>query len=80
MLQARLRDLRRRLDEYGLHRSVDDLSWDELIDLYDAALEDAATEVGIAVPGRPEATRRRFTRQHREQLEAALAERGIHVR
>lgn len=78
--QARLRDLRRRLDDYGLHRSADDLSWDELIDLYDAALEDAATLVGIVAPDRPEATRRRFTRRHREQLEAALAERGIRVR
>jgi hypothetical protein len=78
--QARLRDLRQRLDNYGLRRSIDDHSWDELVDLYDAAIEDAAALVGIVVPERPEYTRRRFTRRHREQLEAALAERGIRVR
>jgi hypothetical protein len=78
--EVRLRDLRRRLDDYGLRRSVDDLSWDELIDLYDAALEEAATLAGIVVPERPGATRRRFSRRHREQLEAALTERGIRVR
>jgi hypothetical protein len=78
--EAQLRDLRQRLDDYGLHRSAGDRSWDELIDLYDAALEDTAALVGIVVPERPEHTRHRFTRRHREQLEAALATRGIQVR
>ena len=79
-VEARLRDLRQRLDDYGLHRSADDRSWDELVDLYDAALEDAAALEGLAVPRRPGVTRRRFTRHHREQLETALAERGLRVR
>lgn len=78
--ETQLRDLRQRLDDYGVHRSADDHSWDELVDLYDGALEGAATLVGIVVPERPKSTRRRFTRQHREQLEAALAARGIHTR
>ena len=78
--EARLRDLRRRLDGYGLHRSVDERSWDELVDLYDAALEDVAVQAGIVVPDRPASTRRRFTRRHREQLEAALTAQGIRVR
>jgi hypothetical protein len=78
--EARLRDLRQRLDNYGVHRSGDNRSWGELVDLYDAALEDAAVRVGIAVPARPESIGRRFTRRQREQLEAVLATRGIRVR
>ena len=79
-LQEHLRSLRQRLDDYGLRPTVEERSWDELVDLYHAALEDAATRVGIAAPDRPTAITRRFTRPQRERLEEALAERGIHVR
>jgi hypothetical protein len=80
-LEARLRRLRRQLDEYGAYRPGEGHSWGELVDLYDATLEEAASALGLTVPDPPGSSiTRRFTRAAREQLEAALVERGVHVR
>jgi hypothetical protein len=79
-LGARLRHLRQQLDPFGVHRKGDHRSWDELVDLYDSAVEEAATATGIAVPDAPTSTGRRLTREAREQIEVALGARGIRVR
>lgn len=80
-IEARLRRLRSQLDDYGAHRPGDSRSWSELVDLYDATLEEAATTLGITVPDPPDSSiTRRFTRTTREQLETALATRGLRIR
>lgn len=79
-IEARLRHLLRQLDDFGVRRKDTDRTWDELVDLYNHALEEAATLVGIDVPGAPTSMGRRFTRQAREEIEAALAVRGVLVR
>jgi hypothetical protein len=79
-VEVRLRHLRHDLDDYGVRGKDEDRTWDELVDLYDAALEEAATAAGIDPPGPPRSIGRRFTREARERLEAALTGRGFHVR
>jgi hypothetical protein len=58
---ARLRHLRHELDTYGVHGKNQSGTWDELVDLYDEVLEDAANAAGIELPGRPRSSGRRFT-------------------
>ena len=79
-LEACLLHLRHELDDYGVHGEDENRTWDELVDQYDAALEDAAQATGIDVPGPPRSIGRRFTRDARERLEAALTARGLRAR
>jgi hypothetical protein len=77
---ARLGHLRHQLDNHGVHGKDESRTWDDLVDLYGAAPEEAATATGIEPPGPPRSVGRRFTREAREQLEAALTAPGLRVR
>jgi hypothetical protein len=79
-LEACLLHLRHELDDYGVHGKDENRTWDELVDQYDAALEEAAQATGIDVPGPPRSIGRRFIRDAREWLEAALTARGLRIR
>jgi hypothetical protein len=79
-VEAHLRHLRHELDNYGVLAKDENQTWDELVDHYDAALEEAATVTGIDPHGPPRSIGRRFTREARQRLEAALTARGFRVR
>ena len=82
-LTQRLNDLRDQLGRFGTtpELSAPAVTYDSLIDAYDAALVETGRAVGVEVPPEPPSGRveRRFTRWDREQLEARLAAAGVQL-
>jgi hypothetical protein len=74
---AALRATGEQLQRYGETRAFDvEVTWDELLDAYDTLLERAAGMAGLEIPAPPEILERRFSRDDRERLVAALRAAG----
>jgi hypothetical protein len=74
--EACLLHLRHELDDYGVRGKDESRTWDELVDRYDVALDEAARAAGIDVPGPSPSIGCRFTSDAREWLEAVLTARA----
>lgn len=75
-----LQELRRWLDDYGTTAESRRRTWEEVLDDYDNALADVATEHGLTLPDAPERIQRRFTSNDRETLERQVEQFGIRLR